>query len=89
LHLDPEEAPVGRFGVNLDPVESDLRQISEADLTELSTVALQSVLNADESQGAFGRLTTRLPDLWVLVVFLILITGAVELYLAQRFSRSR
>jgi hypothetical protein len=88
IYLDPEEAPVGTFGVNLPPDESDLRIASPEIFADLGASALDSSRGEASTPGIFSRVLSTLPDLWVLLVFILLITGGIGLYLAQRFSRT-
>lgn len=88
IYLNPEGGPVGSFGVNLPPEESDLRRVSADALADVSVDG--SGIDSEKSDlrsGAGGWLSS-LPEPWMLLVFLIMLTGAVELYLAQRFSRT-
>jgi hypothetical protein len=89
LYLDPDGEPVGSFGVNLDPIESDLRQLTVSELAEFTGSALEMVAGSGESTGMRAKLSAALPELWKILIFFILITGAVEFTLAQRFSRSQ
>jgi hypothetical protein len=89
LYLDPDGEPVGSFGVNLDPIESDLRQLTVSELAEFTGSALEMVTGSGESTGMRAKLSAALPELWKILIFFILITGAVEFTLAQRFSRSQ
>ena len=87
VFLEPEGDPVGAFGVNLNAVESDLRPVPPNVLREISGNLIETSDGSEGSEGGIARFFPALPDLWILLVVSILLIGALELYLAQRFSR--
>lgn len=89
LYLDPEASPVGSFGVNLVPYETDLRPVSSQQLEDILGSSLINRNDSEQTQKSLAdRMLGALPDLWVILVTLILLTGAVELTHAQRYSRT-
>ncbi|MDP0496436.1 MAG: VWA domain-containing protein [Verrucomicrobiota bacterium JB024] len=87
VYLDPAGPPVGAFGVNPDTAESDLRPTPNAEVPEWAYAALSSGGTTGPKAGPLTRWLRALPEPWVLLAYAILLLGAVELYLAQRFSR--
>ncbi len=87
VYLDPAGVPVGAFGVNPDEAETDLRPVPVADAPEWAAAALVSGETTGETAGPLTRFLRALPDAWMLLAAAILLVGAIELYLAQRFSR--
>jgi hypothetical protein len=88
LYLEPEAPAVGYFGVNLAAEESDLRPVQAQVLAELSGAELNATTDSSSNSSSIAQLFRALPDVWMLLVCLLLITGAAELTLAQRFSRT-
>lgn len=86
--LDPEGPVVGSFGVNLVAEESDLRGVPESELIQIVGGFADTEHATYSRTSLFARFRANMPDLWMLLAFLIIFTGAVELYFAQRFSRT-
>jgi hypothetical protein len=87
VYLDPAGEPVGAFGVNPAPDESDLRPTPPEDAPTWAYSALVSDQATGPKAGPLARWLRALPEPWVLLAYAVFILGAIELYLAQRFSR--
>ena len=87
LYCGPADIPLAVFAVQLDPAESDLRQI---DPRELATLARDPEQKTASGPGAAAapRLTVT-KEFWTTLVWLGAAMAIVELVLAQHVSRSR
>jgi hypothetical protein len=90
LSLEEGGAPVGAFGVNLNPAESDLRRIDAAALAWFGAGSEPAEAEqATAEPGWLARFARSLPDLWILLAVLLLIGALTESFLAHRFSQPR
>jgi hypothetical protein len=88
LFVGQESAPRAVFAIQLDPAESDLRQIAPGELASLTRASEEQGGPAPAASPSAPRLTvTR--QFWTLLVWMAGGLALLELALAQRFSRSR
>ncbi len=88
VYLDPEGEPVGAFGVNPSSDETDLRaQPDDLAPSWAYAAGISGDTAVHAPVGFLARLQSYLPEIWTLIAYVMLLLGAVELYLAQRFSR--
>jgi hypothetical protein len=88
IYLDPEGPVVGSFAVNLNAEESDLRTLSSEELGALVTGRMDWITEPQASGGRLTGIFAVMPEIWVMLTFIIILIGALELYLAQRFSQN-
>jgi hypothetical protein len=85
---DDADKPL-RFAVFPDPAESDLRNLSSADLKTLESVAQISHWSPDADFRKALQTARTGTELWLYVAIAVLILAIAELILGNRWSRSK
>lgn len=89
LFVGEKLVPIGAFGVNLPADETDLRRISEDAAAILRAEAGRLATIERRDAGWLASIIRSLPEPWVMLAVILIITALAESCLAHHFSRPR